>query len=132
MSAAMVDYLIELLASVMIVGGALFTLVGSIGLLRLAERQGAPEAERALLKARLIDVHVRLRRQWLLPVNSYGLKAVAGWLGFRWRQRGVDGARCLLWWRQWRRWCHDSEAGVRRPGRRAGAERGPRQLFMAP
>jgi predicted RecB family nuclease len=94
----------------------------ALGLLRLAERQGAPEAERALLKARLIDVHVRLRRQWLLPVNSYGLKAVAGWLGFRWRQRGVDGARCLLWWRQWRRWCHDSDAGPRRPGRRAGAE----------
>ncbi|MEI6318144.1 MAG: Na+/H+ antiporter subunit G [Pseudomonadota bacterium] len=37
MSAAMVDYLIELLASVMIVAGALFTLVGSIGLLRLGD-----------------------------------------------------------------------------------------------
>lgn len=37
MSAAMVDYLIELLASVMIVAGALFTLVGSIGLLRLRD-----------------------------------------------------------------------------------------------
>jgi multicomponent K+:H+ antiporter subunit G len=33
----MVDYLIELLASVMIVAGALFTLVGSIGLLRLRD-----------------------------------------------------------------------------------------------
>jgi multicomponent K+:H+ antiporter subunit G len=37
MSAAMVDYLIELLASVMIVAGSLFTLVGSIGLLRLRD-----------------------------------------------------------------------------------------------
>jgi len=74
-----------------------------VGLLRLAERMGADEAERSRLKGRLIDVHQRLRRTWLLPVNSYGLKAVAGWRGFRWSQEGVDGARCLLWWRQWRR-----------------------------
>ena len=56
----------------------------------------------AALRARLVDLHVRLRRHWLLPVSSYGLKGVAGWLGFRWSQKGVDGARCLLWWRQWR------------------------------
>lgn len=37
MSPAMVDYLLELLVSVMIVAGALFTLVGSIGLLRLRD-----------------------------------------------------------------------------------------------
>jgi uncharacterized protein len=82
----------------------------SIYLVRLAERQGAGEAERQALKGRLIDVHQRLRQHWLLPVNSYGLKAVAGWRGFRWSQSGVDGARCLLWWRQWR-------LGVRTPAR---------------
>jgi len=76
----------------------------AISLLRLAERQGlAPEA-RARLRSRLVDVHARLRRHWLLPVPSYGLKSVAGWLGFEWRQKGVDGARCLMWWRQWRQW----------------------------
>ena len=53
----------------------------SINLLRLAERQGAGAAERLALKGRLIDVHQRLRQHWLLPVNSYGLKAVAGWRG---------------------------------------------------
>jgi predicted RecB family nuclease len=74
----------------------------SLGLLRLAERQGASGAERAALRSRLIDVHQRLRRHWLLPVNSYGLKTVAAWLDFHWKQPGVDGARCLLWWRQWR------------------------------
>ncbi len=87
----------------------------SIALLRLAERQGASERERERLRARLVDVHQRLRRHWLLPVNSYGLKAVAGWLGFTWSQKGVDGARCLLWWRQWR----EGSGGPRRPGRRA-------------
>jgi uncharacterized protein len=75
-----------------------------IQLLRLAERQGMGERQRAALQRRLVDVHLRLRRHWLLPVNSYGLKAVASWLGFRWSQPGVDGARCLLWWRQWRHW----------------------------
>jgi predicted RecB family nuclease len=75
----------------------------AISLVRLAQRQGAREAELERLRGRLVDVHARLRRSWRLPVNSYGLKAVASWLGFRWSQSGVEGARCLLWWRQWRR-----------------------------
>ena len=74
----------------------------SIGLTRLALRQGASELEVQELRARLVDLHQRLRQHWRLPVNSYGLKAVASWLGFRWSQKGVEGARCLLWWRQWR------------------------------
>ncbi|NBW64046.1 MAG: TM0106 family RecB-like putative nuclease, partial [Synechococcaceae bacterium WB4_1_0192] len=68
----------------------------------LAQRQGARERELAVLRGRLVDVHQRLRRQWWMPTTSYGLKATAGWLGFRWRQKGVDGARALLWWRRWR------------------------------
>jgi uncharacterized protein len=76
----------------------------AISLLRLAERQGVTPEARARLRSRLVDVHARLRRHWLLPVPSYGLKSVAGWLGFEWRQKGVDGARCLMWWRQWRQW----------------------------
>ena len=71
-------------------------------LVRLAQRQGAGEREITRLRARMIDVHQRVRSCWWMPTNSYGLKAIAGWLGFRWRQRGVDGARALLWWRRWR------------------------------
>ena len=48
-----------------------------------------------------MDVHARIRRHWRLPLSSYGLKAVAAWRGFQWSQPGVDGARALLWWRQW-------------------------------
>ncbi|MFO7628115.1 MAG: TM0106 family RecB-like putative nuclease [Prochlorococcaceae cyanobacterium] len=81
-----------------------------LALVRLAQRQGATDAELEALRRRCLDVHQRLRRHWLLPVSSYGLKGVAGWLGFSWSQSGVDGARCLLWWRQWRR--------ARRPGDR--------------
>ena len=75
----------------------------AIALLRLAGRQGASQVELESLRSRLLDVHSRLRQHWRLPVNSYGLKAVAGWLGFQWGQPGVEGARCLLWWRQWQR-----------------------------
>jgi uncharacterized protein len=88
----------------------------ALALLRLAERQGASRAERQALAARLVDVHQRLRRHWLLPVNSYGLKAVAGWIGYSWSQQGVDGARCLLWWRQWRQ--AQEQQGRRRQGLR--------------
>ena len=74
----------------------------SLALRRMAQRQGLGDADQMVLRRRLVDVHERLRRHWRLPLNSYGLKTVADWLGFRWEQTGVDGARALLWWRQWR------------------------------
>ncbi|MBL6797162.1 MAG: TM0106 family RecB-like putative nuclease [Synechococcus sp. BS307-5m-G39] len=74
----------------------------SLALRRMAQRQGIGDAELMALRRRLVDVHERLRSHWRLPLNSYGLKTVADWLGFRWGQAGVDGARALLWWRQWR------------------------------
>ncbi|MFZ9318866.1 MAG: TM0106 family RecB-like putative nuclease [Vulcanococcus sp.] len=86
-----------------------------LALVRLAQRQGAKEKEIQALRARMLDVHQRLRRHWWMPTNSYGLKAVASWLGFAWRQKGVDGARALLWWRRWRL------------GGEGPAGRGPRQ-----
>ncbi len=74
----------------------------SLALRKMAQRQGVIEADQQELQRRLVDVHARLRLHWRLPLNSYGLKTVADWLGFRWSQIGVDGARALLWWRQWR------------------------------
>ena len=73
----------------------------TLSLRRLAQRQGASDAQLSRLKRRLIDVHARIRCHWRLPLSSYGLKSVAAWRGFRWSQAGVDGARALLWWRQW-------------------------------
>ena len=68
----------------------------AISLRRLAARQGsAPPSG-------LIDLHQRVRSHWRLPVTSYGLKAVAHWRGFHWSQPAAEGARCVLWWRQWR------------------------------
>ena len=73
----------------------------SLALLRMAQRQGVQERQLDQLRHRLVDVHARVRTHWRLPINGYGLKAVAGWRGFRWSQPGADGARALLWWRQW-------------------------------
>ena len=74
----------------------------SQALCKMAERQGVSDLDRQALRCRLVDVHARLRSHWRLPLGSYGLKKVADWLGFSWSQAGVDGARALLWWRQWR------------------------------
>ena len=73
----------------------------TLSLRRLAQRQGASDAQLRRLKRSLIDVHARIRSHWRLPLSSYGLKSVAAWRGFRWSQSGVDGARALLWWRHW-------------------------------
>lgn len=73
----------------------------SINLYRLAEKEGASEEELKALKERFIDIHNKMRSNWILPINSYGLKAVAKWLGFKWHKRNVNGAKALLWWRQY-------------------------------
>jgi uncharacterized protein len=44
----------------------------------------------------MLDVHARLRRHWRLPVSSYGLKAVAAWLGFAWFQKVRRGFADVL------------------------------------
>ncbi|WP_320677471.1 TM0106 family RecB-like putative nuclease [Prochlorococcus sp. MIT 1300] len=68
----------------------------------IAKHNHASKIELDLLHKRLVDIHKRVRRKWLLPLNSYTLKTVAAWLGFRWSKDGADGARALLWWRQWK------------------------------
>ncbi len=73
-----------------------------ITLCSLAKRQKIEEEEIDLISKRFIDIQSRLRKSWHLPTNSYGLKAVANWTGFEWRQKGAEGATALLWWRQWR------------------------------
>ncbi len=74
-----------------------------ISLIRLGERQGANSSEIDSLKKRFIDIHSLIREYWCLPVRNYGLKSIAEFIGFEWEQSNVDGARALLWWRQWKR-----------------------------
>jgi len=71
-------------------------------LIKLGERQGASPNEIEDLRKRFIDIHLLIREYWCLPVTNYGLKSIAEWIGFEWKQSNVDGARALLWWRQWK------------------------------
>ncbi|WP_269622349.1 TM0106 family RecB-like putative nuclease [Prochlorococcus marinus] len=73
----------------------------SLAIYQMAKRQGANISELKNLKTRLIDIHACLKNSWLLPISNYSLKTVAKWLGFKWRLEGADGAKALLWWRQW-------------------------------
>ena len=73
-----------------------------ISLLKLGLREGANPNEIETLKKRFIDIHLLIREYWCLPVRNYGLKSIAEWIGFEWKQTNVDGARALLWWRQWK------------------------------
>ncbi len=74
-----------------------------ISLLKLGLRQGANAKEIDALKERFIDIHLLLRECWCLPVRNYGLKSIAEFIGFKWEQSNTDGARALLWWRQWKK-----------------------------
>ena len=74
-----------------------------ISLLKLGLRHGAKPHEIEALKKRFIDIHLLIREYWCLPVRNYGLKSIAEWIGFEWKQSNVDGARALLWWRQWKK-----------------------------
>ncbi|WP_320675206.1 TM0106 family RecB-like putative nuclease [Prochlorococcus sp. MIT 1341] len=74
-----------------------------VSLTRIAQKNGLSKKQIRDLQKRMIDVHKRLKAYWRLPINSYGLKTVAGWLGFHWRNERAEGARVLLWWRQFRK-----------------------------
>ena len=69
---------------------------------RIAKRQGESEEYIATMKKRFIDIHSRVKTKWCLPINSYGLKTMANWIGFKWSGTYVDGSKALLWWRQLR------------------------------
>ena len=73
-----------------------------ISIYRLAQRNNAKDKDLKLINSRCIDIHSRLRKHWLLPINNYGLKTVANYIGFNWLKEGTNGPMALLWWRQWK------------------------------
>ena len=74
-----------------------------ISLIKFGIRQGASTHEIDALKKRFIDIHLLIKACWCLPVRNYGLKSIAEYIGFEWNQSNIDGARALLWWRQWKK-----------------------------
>ncbi|MEI6499573.1 MAG: TM0106 family RecB-like putative nuclease [Armatimonadota bacterium] len=73
----------------------------STHLRKLADRHGIDFAAEARLFGGLVDLHRVLKDSVVLPVHSYGLKPVAKWMGFKWRETGADAAMSMLWFDLW-------------------------------
>jgi predicted RecB family nuclease len=57
----------------------------------------AAEVEAFIDSPAWVDLYVVVRRQ-LVTGHAYGLKVVAGLLGFRWRDEDPGGAQSMQWW----------------------------------
>lgn len=64
---------------------------------RLAARYGGSD-ELEKFVARFVDLHEVVRRTAVLPTDSYGLKPVASYAGFRWREEAPSGSESMAWW----------------------------------
>ena len=68
---------------------------------KMADRHGISEEQEGKLFDDLIDLHRVLKESVVLPVYSYGLKSVAKWMGFEWRETESDAAMSMLWFDLW-------------------------------
>lgn len=60
------------------------------------------ERGRIILK-RLIDLYEIITKTVTLPIEGYSLKAIASWLGFKWRDEKANGSLCICWYDDWLR-----------------------------
>ena len=72
-----------------------------IAIILLAKKLQYSEKDIDILKARFIDLHILIRKLWILPLKNYSLKSVANWIGFEWEQKNVNGSKALYWWIQY-------------------------------
>ena len=72
-----------------------------IAILKLARKANYSESEIESLKSRFIDLHLIVRKSWILPLKNYSLKTVANWISFNWEQKNVSGSKALFWWLQY-------------------------------
>lgn len=68
---------------------------------RLSEYYNTPSERVTPLMRRFVDLHERVTRVAILPVESYALKPIARWLGFDWRDPDANGAQSICWYAQW-------------------------------
>ncbi|MFN6567504.1 TM0106 family RecB-like putative nuclease [Dendronalium sp. ChiSLP03b] len=68
---------------------------------RLAKLYRTPYSSVQPVLNRFVDVYEQLTQSVALPIESYALKAIARWLGFEWRDKEVNGAKCIYWYDQW-------------------------------
>ncbi|WP_416673997.1 TM0106 family RecB-like putative nuclease [Egbenema bharatensis] len=68
---------------------------------RLAEQYNTDYSLIEPLLDRFVDLHERVTRVAILPVESYALKPIARWIGFDWRNPEANGAQSICWYAQW-------------------------------
>ncbi|MDC3031636.1 TM0106 family RecB-like putative nuclease [Prochlorococcus sp. AH-716-P08] len=72
-----------------------------IAIINIAKNLNFSLEEIDSLASRFIDLHILIRKSWILPLKNYGLKTVSNWLGFEWMQKNVSGSKALYWWIQY-------------------------------
>lgn len=68
---------------------------------RLAALYSTPPTMVKQIIDRCVDLHERVTRTVVLPIESYALKNIARWLGFNWRDPNATGAQTVCWYEQW-------------------------------
>ncbi|HEY9809855.1 MAG TPA: TM0106 family RecB-like putative nuclease [Halomicronema sp.] len=68
---------------------------------QLARRYDTPTSLWFPLLNRCVDIHERITRTTILPVQSYSLKSLARWMGFKWQNSQANGAQCVCWYDEW-------------------------------
>ena len=69
-----------------------------IAIINLARELDLDSKKIEMLNSRFIDLHLIIRKSWILPIKNYSLKTVANWIGFKWKQKNVSGSKALYWW----------------------------------
>ncbi len=72
-----------------------------IAIIKIARNLNFSFEEIDSLTSRFIDLHILIRKSWILPLKNYSLKSVSSWLGFEWVQNNVSGSKALYWWIQY-------------------------------
>jgi predicted RecB family nuclease len=68
---------------------------------RLSYLYRTPRNQAESILSRCFDLHKSVVNTVTFPVESYSLKALANWIGFQWRDRGVGGDQCVCWYDSW-------------------------------
>jgi predicted RecB family nuclease len=67
---------------------------------RMSTVSGQPEICEKIL-TRLVNVLSTIHSHFYFPTYSNGLKAIAGYLGFRWTESDASGIQSIVWRRRW-------------------------------
>ena len=69
---------------------------------RLAERYGG-SAALDRFRDRFVDLYEVAKRSVVFPTPRYGLKALAEFVGFQWRDEDPGGAQSMAWWAEYQK-----------------------------